>query len=88
MNIRKLHKELYHHPPWPQDKSEFVRLAKLSNFTNGDIIIFARLYIKYSHIHCFHVSELNNYFQYVLKKMNLNTPRKLFQKTNKIYQGK
>jgi len=88
MNISKLHKELYHHPPWPKDKKTFIRLLKLSVFTNEDIIIFARLYVKYSHIHCFRINELQNYFNYILKKMNFNNSTELFNKTNKIYRNK
>lgn len=88
MNISKLYKELYDHPPWRKDKNTFMRLLKSSHFTDEDIIIFARLYVKYSHLHCFHINELHNYFQYILQKMNFSNPAELFKKTNKIYQDK
>lgn len=85
MNIHKLHKELYYHPPWIKDKPTFIKLLVQKSFSNQDIVTLARLYVKYSHLHCFQIGELNNYFRYMLVKMNLNTPSKLFETTHKIY---
>ena len=86
INLTKLNQELYYHPPWPQDKHTFIRLLNQSQFTNNDIILFARLYVKYSHIHCFQISELTEYFKYMLIKMQIYNPQKLFEKTQTIYK--
>ena len=86
INIKKLSIELYYHPPWPKDKHLFVQLLNQSNFTDDDIIIFAQLYVKYSHIHCLYINELNRYFTYMLTKMQLYSATHLFQKTKSIYK--
>ena len=88
VNIKKIHFELYYHPPWPKDKLTFIRLLNQSEFTEDDIITLAQLYVKYSHIHYFQVSELKYYFKYMLKKMEISNEKQLFKKTNKIYQKK
>ena len=86
VNITKLNKELYYHPAWPEDKKLLIPLMYQSSFTNSDILAFARLYVKYSHLHCFQVNELTHYFNYMLHRMQLYTPECLFQKTNNIYK--
>ena len=85
VNIKKLNTELYYHPPWQEDKPVFMKLLNQSHFTDDDIILFARLYVKYSHIHCFQISELTNYFKYMLIKMKISSSKKLFEKTKLIY---
>ena len=85
INIKQLNKELHYHPPWLKDRPVFIRLLNQSHFTNTDIILFARLYIKYSHIHCFQVSELTKYFKSMLVKMKIHNSEKLFCKTQVIY---
>jgi hypothetical protein len=85
VNISKLKKEMFYHPAWAEDKDTFIDFLYQSNFSNNDIIVFARLYVKYSHIHCFHKTELTNYFNYMLKKMQIPNSRKLFSKTHDIY---
>lgn len=85
INIKRLNKELHYHPPWPKDKPIFIRFLNQSHFTNKDIILFARLYVKYSHIHCFQTNELTNYFKSILIKMKIDNPKELFNKTQSIY---
>lgn len=86
VNINKLKKEMFYHPAWAEDKDTFIGFLYQSSFSNNDIIVFARLYVKYSHIHCFHRTELTNYFNYMLKKMQIPTATKLFSKTHAIYR--
>ena len=86
VNIRKLRKELYYHPGWEEDQHIFLRFLHQSYFSDKDIIVFARLYVKYSHIHCFHDSQLTSYFNYMLQKMQIHTSKNLFNKTNSIYE--
>ncbi len=85
INIGKLKKELYYHPAWAEDQDVFFRFLRQSSFSDKDIIIFARLYVKYSHIHCFQESQLTYYFNYMLEKMQIYTSKQLFKKTNNIY---
>ena len=85
IDIKKLNKELYYHPPWREDKPVFIKFLTQSHFTDNDIILFARLYVKYSHIHCFQTNELTNYFQFMFIKMKLNNSEELFSKTQIIY---
>lgn len=85
VNTKKLNSELHYHPPWPEDKPIFMRLLTQSHFTDDDILLFARLYVKYSHIHCFTISELTNYFKYMLIKMQIYSSDKLFDRTKFIY---
>lgn len=84
-NIKALNKELYYHPPWIEDKPIFIKFLHKSHFTDKDIILFARLYVKYSHIHCFQTSELTNYFKDILTKMKIGSSEELFNKTHIIY---
>lgn len=86
VNLTKLNKYLYYHPAWAKDKKLMTSLMHQSSFTDSDILVFARLYVKYSHLHCFEVNELTNYFNYILQRMELYTPESLFKKTNKIYK--
>lgn len=86
INLKKLNIELYYHPPWPKDRPTFIRLLNQSDFTNNDVITFARLYVKYSHLHCFYINELKNYFHYMLAKMQINNPEVLFKSTCDIYK--
>lgn len=85
INIKKLNKELHYHPPWLKDKPSFIRLLNQSYFTNQDIILFARLYVKYSHIHCFQINELTYYFKSILIKMKINNSKELFNRTQVIH---
>ena len=85
INIRQLKKELYYHPAWAEDQHTFLRFLQRSCFSDEDVIVFARLYVKYSHIHCFQNTELTNYFNYMLQKMQINTSENLFKITNNIY---
>lgn len=86
MNIQKLNTQLYYHPSWPNDKNTFIRLLNQSNFTDKDIKLFARLYVKYSHLHCFESNELTHYFTYMLGKMGFYTKQALFQRSHAIYK--
>ena len=86
VNLNRLNKDLYYHPAWAEDKKVLIPLIYQSSFTDSDILIFARLYVKYSHLHCFQVSELTKYFNHMLQKMQLYTSQSLFQKTNNIYK--
>lgn len=86
ISIKKLHIELYYHPKWSKDKPTFIKFFYQSSFTNNDFIIFAKLYIKYSHIHCFQANELRKYFEYILKKMKIHNIKELFNKTHEFYQ--
>lgn len=85
INIKKLNKELRDHPPWLKDKPIFIRFLNQSYFTNQDIILFARLYVKYSHIHCFQTNELTHYFKSILIKMKINNSKELFKRTQVIH---
>lgn len=85
VNISKLKKELYYHPAWAEDEHIFLKFLRQSYFSDQDIIIFARLYVKYSHIHCFQNSQLTYYFNYMLEKMKIYTSKNLFKKTHNIY---
>lgn len=87
VNVNKLKKELFYHPAWAEDKETFLNFLRQSSFSNNDIVLFARLYVKYSHIHCFHATELTNYFNYMLIKMQMYTAKKLFSKTHEIYKN-
>lgn len=87
-NIHKLNQELHYHPPWSEDKTTFINLLTQNSFTDDDIILFARLYVKYSHLHCFYISELTHYFTYMLKKMQIYNSTELFRKTKIIYKNK
>ena len=86
MDLNKLNTELYYHPPWPKDKSSFIKLLHQSNFTNKDLLLFAKLYVKYSHIHCFNKNELRLYFKHMFVKMKIESQDKLFEITNTIYE--
>lgn len=85
VNLTKLNKQLHYHPPWQEDIIIFTKLFKQSNFNNEDIILFARLYVKYSHLHCFNLNELTRYFNYMLQKMQIYNSNNLFKITKKIY---
>ena len=85
VNISKLKKELYYHPAWAEDQDIFLKFLYQSNFSEQDIIVLARLYVKYSHIHCFQKSELTNYFNCLLHKMQIHSPKNLFRATHNIY---
>lgn len=85
LEIKKLKKELYYHPAWAEDEDIFLKFLRQSYFSNKDIIIFARLYVKYSHIHCFQDSQLTYYFSHILNKMELYNSKNLFKKTHSIY---
>ena len=87
VNLKKLNQQLYYHPPWQEDKPIFLAFLQKSSFSNQDIILFARLYVKYSHLHCSKSNELANYFSYILKKMQINDSNNLFSKTHNIYQN-
>lgn len=86
VNLIKLNKELHYHPAWIKDKKFMTRLLYKSSFTDSDILILARLYIKYNHLHYLQNNELANYFNYILQKMQFHTSQSLFQKTHKIYK--
>jgi len=86
VNLIKLNKQLHYHPPWQEDVLIFTKLLNKSNFKDEDVILFARLYVKYSHIHCFHVNELSNYFNYMLHKMQIHSSKNLFHITKNIYE--
>lgn len=88
INIRKLHNELYYHPPWPKDKATFIKFMHQTYFTKSDIILFTRLYIQYSHLHYSQKNELSKYFKYVLEKMQIKTSQELFKITKEIYQNR
>jgi len=85
VNLVKLNKQLHYHPPWQEDMIIFIKLLNQSNFKDDDIILFARLYVKYSHLHCFNTNELSNYFNYMLQKMQIQSSNKLFNITKNIY---
>lgn len=85
VNIRKLDKELYYHPQWPKDRPILYSYFHKSTFTDNDILIFGRLYVKYSHLHCFKVTELTNYFNFMLHKMQIHNAKQLFERTRQIY---
>jgi len=85
VNLIKLNKQLYYHPPWQEDKIIFTKLFRKSNFQDEDIILFARLYVKYSHLHCFDYNELTKYFNYMLQKMQIHNSINLFNITKNIY---
>lgn len=86
VNIRKLKRELYYHPAWEEDKHMFMQLLYQSYFSDQDIITLGRLYVKYSHIHCFQKSELTIYFSYMLEKMQIHSSKELFSRTHNIYR--
>ena len=88
INIGKLKKELYYHPGWEDDRHIFLRLLRQSSFSDKDVIATARLYVKYSHIHCFHESQLTSYFKRILQKMQIKGSQELFTKANNIYRAK
>lgn len=85
VNLTKLNKMLHYHPPWEEDKIIFKKLFHQSNFKDEDIVLFARLYVKYSHLHCFDLNELTKYFNYMLNKMQIDNSINLFHITKKIY---
>lgn len=85
LNFIELNKQLYYHPPWQQDKVIFHKLLHKSNFQDEDIKLFAMLYVKYSHLHCFKINQLQIYFHYMLQKMAIYNSTNLFNLTNKIY---
>lgn len=86
LNLIKLNKQLHYHPPWQEDQLIFKKLLDKSNFKDEDIILFARLYVKYSHLHCFDENELSNYFNYMLQKMQIYSSINLFNITKNIYK--
>lgn len=77
---------MYYHPAWEEDRYVFMKLLQQSDFSDQDIIIFGRLHVKYSHIHLFQDSELTNYFNYMLEKMQIRNTKELFSRTHSIYQ--
>lgn len=81
-------KELYYYPAWYNDKKFFIKLLSQSTFSEKDVLQFGRLFIKYSHINCSDTNELNNYFNYILQKMQLYNKTNLFKKTKYIYNNK
>ena len=85
LSFKKLDRELYYHPHWQLDKKLFLRLLKQSHFTDKDTLLVARLYVKYSHLHCSRISELTIYFSYMLQKMQIDSAESLFERTNNIY---
>lgn len=87
LNINKLNKELFYHPHWPEDQKSCLQLLDQSSFTNEDILLLARLYIKYSHLHYFTLSELTKYFKYMLQKTQIYNHNNLFKKTREIYHN-
>ena len=86
VNIKKLKKQLYYHPAWAEDQDTFMRFLNQSNFSDEDIVLFGRLYVKYSHMHCFHSNELSNYFNHILERMQIHTSVNLFSKTHCVYK--
>lgn len=86
VNLYKLSKELHYHPSWYKDKGTFLILLKKSSFTDEDLINFGRIYVKYNHLK--NLKELNKYFNYILKKLELNNSKNLFKKTNEIYNNR
>ena len=87
LNIHKLNKELFYHPHWPEDQKSCLQLLYQSSFTDEDIVLLARLYVKYSHLHCFTLSELTKYFQYMLQKTQIYNHKNLFKRTREIYRN-
>jgi len=85
VNLVKLNRQLHYHPPWQEDIVIFKKLLDQSSFKDEDIVLFARLYVKYSHLHCFSVNELTKYFNYMLHKMQIYNRRNLFNITKNIY---
>ena len=86
--IYKLTKELYFHPAWHNDKHVFLSLLQKSYFIENDILNFARLYVKYSHLHVNKNNELNKYFKYMIHKMQMSNASNLFKVTKQIYNDK
>lgn len=86
INIYKLRKELYYHPPWYKDQEIFLKLLKKSTFTDEDIIDFGRIYVRYNHLK--NLKELRKYLNYILEKMEIDNPNSLFKKTKQIYNNR
>lgn len=86
VNAQQLQKELYYHPAWSEDRDIFMKFLNKSYFSDQDLIILARLYVKYSHIHCFQKSELTSYFNYILRKMQMHDSQELFNRAHSIYK--
>lgn len=88
INMHRLDKVMYYCPSWNHDRHFFIQLLDKSNFADEDILKLGRLYIKYNQIYKQKNNELTNYFDYMLKKMNIYGPANLFNHTKYIYNQK
>jgi hypothetical protein len=70
-------------PAWYTDQKTFINLLTLQELTNDDLLILARLYIKYQPIT--NKYELKSCFKYLLKKANCQTIDDLYIMTRKQY---
>lgn len=88
LNTHQLNKEMHYHPSWNNDKKILLKLLRQISFTDRDILKFGRLYTKYNHIHSCKKNELNRYFHFMLRKMEISNENTLFKITNTIYKNK
>jgi hypothetical protein len=84
INLRNLNVEMHYQPGWYSDKDLFLNLLNTSALDIQDMLILARLYIKYQPI-------LNKYkllyscFQYLLGKVNCSKIDDLYLITRNQY---
>lgn len=83
INLINLDVEMHYKPGWYSDKDLFINLLNTSLLDMQDMLILARLYIKYQPI--LNKCELYSCFQYLLSKVNCFTIDDLYFITRNQY---